>query len=974
MTSANRCWQADHRPALFASAAPRAVGRSPARSDALFSAAGRHDLAPQEGAMSDQPGDRPQKSDPTLSLPSGTAPNEDSLTVRRDTVSSAEATTLKRGLAGDPEATTEHPGIAALTQETARSPGQRPPTRVAGYDVLEELGRGSMGIVYKARQRGLNRIVALKMILAGSYASARDLARFKIEAEAIAHLQHANIVQIHEVGEHDGMPFFSLEFVEGGSLARMINGTPQPVRQAAGWLLQLAGAMEAAHRAGVIHRDLKPGNILLSLSGDAESAERSATKGGTEWQSVLPEDSASPLRLNELVPKITDFGLAKRLEEESGQTRSDTILGTPSYMAPEQAEGRVKDVGPRSDVYSLGAILYELLTGRPPFRGESIMETLSQVRTQEPVAPSQLQPKTPKDLETICLKCLAKEPGKRYPSAGELADDLRRYLAGEPIRARPISTAGRLVRWCRRNPKVAALTGIVAALLVTIAAGSAAFAVQLRSRNEELAQANRDLEISIHKTEEARQEAVKHADATVVKHERAIHHLSALGESVLKAVQKRSRSKRPESEGLQLQEEVLASIRFVTEHMASETAGGTTAINARLVVFQRMGDLLMRLGRGDEAAEQFEQAYKAALRIAEQRPNDDKSRANLGVILMRLGKVALNLRGDAEAARGYFARGRKLQQDVADHPRSKTYTPLRNTILLSHYDMQLGQAVLALGQPAAAREHFLEAAKRRQNWFDQEPASIEAIGYLAEAHLFLGVTASHLEDKKAAVEGFSKCLNICRQLIKKKPGAVDFKRDLADTLGCIGDARLRLGKKADACKDYEEARKAIEVAVLGDPTNLAYQVLQAQTWERLALALPPEKHSEAKALLEEALKLREQLAEGEPTNLPHQAAYMVALARCGKVKQAARIAETLRKAGPDRPALLLPVAACHALCGAASREPAAKRGHSNKALESLSKAVAHGYRDAVVLRTDPDLEAVRQESGFKALLKKCNAK
>ena len=270
-----------------------------------------------------------------------------------------------------------------------------------------------MGVVYKARHLKLGRVVALKMILAGGHAGAADLARFKTEAEAVARLQHPNIVQIFEVGEHGGLPFLSLEFCGGGSLDKKLAGTPLPPKEAAALVETLARAVQAAHDKGVVHRDLKPANVLLT------------------------EDST---------PKITDFGLAKKLDADAGQTRTGAVMGTPSYMAPEQAGGKTAEMGPACDVYSLGAILYECLTGRPPFKAATTLETLQQVMADDPVPPRQLQPKTPRDLETVCLKCLEKQPGRRYGTAPELAEELRRFQAGEPVRARAVGTVERAAK------------------------------------------------------------------------------------------------------------------------------------------------------------------------------------------------------------------------------------------------------------------------------------------------------------------------------------------------------------------------------------------------------------------------------------------------------------------------------------------------------------------------------------------------
>jgi WD40 repeat protein/serine/threonine protein kinase len=392
------------------------------------------------------------------------------------------------------------PNAALLppTQASPRPPytpnkSTGPPTSVPGYEILGVLGRGGMGVVYKARQLRLNRIVALKMILAGAHAAASEVARFRTEAEAVAQVQHPNIVQIYEVGEHEGRPYFSLEFVEGGSLEQKTAGAPQPPRQAAELLDTIARAMHVAHQCGIIHRDLKPANILLQGKTTTDATDQTDKKKSKPSSSVLSVPSVV-----ELVPKISDFGLAKRLDVESGQTASGSVLGTPSYMAPEQALGKIRELGPATDIYALGAILYELLTGRPPFRAESAWDTLAQVINEEPIPPTRLCARVPRDLQTIALKCLQKDPVKRYPSALALADDLRCFLDGKPITTRPVSLVERGWRWCRRNPAVAALLALIALFLVggsvaawslaIYAAGKATWALTEKQRADEAAQ------------------------------------------------------------------------------------------------------------------------------------------------------------------------------------------------------------------------------------------------------------------------------------------------------------------------------------------------------------------------------------------------------------------------------------------------------------------------------------------------------
>jgi tRNA A-37 threonylcarbamoyl transferase component Bud32/tetratricopeptide (TPR) repeat protein len=321
---------------------------------------------------------------------------------------------------------------------TSESGGDRP--RIPGYEVEALLGRGGMGVVYKARQLRLNRPVALKMLLAGAYAGPHERARFQREAEAVAGLRHPNIVQVYDVGEHEGWPYFTMEFVEGGSLAHALAGAPQPARQAAALVGTLAEAVHAAHQGGIVHRDLKPANILLTADN---------------------------------TPKVADFGLARHFDGEPALTLSGARMGTPSYMAPEQTGGSSLAIGPAVDIYALGAILYELLTGRAPFRGATELETLESINTTEPVPPSRLVPTVPRDAETITLKCLLKEPARRYESAQALAEDLRRFLADEPILARPVGWTERAWRWSRRwYRRNKAVAQAISGVFLVLAAGT----------------------------------------------------------------------------------------------------------------------------------------------------------------------------------------------------------------------------------------------------------------------------------------------------------------------------------------------------------------------------------------------------------------------------------------------------------------------------------------------------------------------
>ncbi len=401
----------------------------------------------------------------------------------------AEAATLPPGATGtEPtpgapgrstqQETTSHPPDG-VTANHGTLPGDTPALSRIGYfgdyEIIREIARGGMGVVFEARQVSLNRPVAPKMILAGQLADLTDVKRFYTEAEAAANLDHPGIVPVYEVGQHEGQHYFSMGFVEGGSLSQRLAEGPLPAREAAALLLKVAEAIEFAHRRGVIHRDLKPANILLDPNGN---------------------------------PRVTDFGLAKKIEGDGGLTGSGQIMGTPSYMPPEQAGGKRGDVGPATDVYALGATLYALVTGRPPFQAATAMDTVLQVINDDPVPPRRLNPAIPHDLETICLKCLEKEPARRYSSALALAEELRRYLAGEPILARPVGPLERARKWARRRPAAAALVTVSTLAVIALAISGFAWSLQLRRFNSSLEAAYNDVKRERDEADKERQRAL----------------------------------------------------------------------------------------------------------------------------------------------------------------------------------------------------------------------------------------------------------------------------------------------------------------------------------------------------------------------------------------------------------------------------------------------------------------------------------
>ncbi len=362
---------------------------------------------------------------------------------------------------GEREPVTSDP----LSVISAEGGGRTPKTGFGDYELLEEIAHGGMGVVYRARQKSLNRIVAVKMVLFGQFAGKTAFDRFRAEAQTVASLQHPNIVAIHEIGETDGQPYFSMDYVAGRNLADLVRDRPLLARQAAGYVCKIAQAVQYAHTQGVLHRDLKPANVLIDESDE---------------------------------PRITDFGLARQMAGDSELTLTGQVIGSPNFMPPEQGAGKQVKLGPASDVYGLGAVLYCLLTARPPFVAETFEATLAQVLNTEPVAPRQLNPGIPRDLETLCLKCLEKDPERRCASAGELADELDRFLKGEPIHARPLGPADKLWRWCRRKPVVAALTGAVFASLLTVTVVSLTAARRIAAEARHAEEHARELRLNLY--------------------------------------------------------------------------------------------------------------------------------------------------------------------------------------------------------------------------------------------------------------------------------------------------------------------------------------------------------------------------------------------------------------------------------------------------------------------------------------------
>jgi serine/threonine-protein kinase len=657
-----------------------------------------------------------------------------------------------------------------------------------------------MGVVYKARHHGLNRLVALKMIGDNWSGDPDRLARFRSEAEAVARLQSPHIVQIHDIGEVAGHPYFALELIDGGNLAEYLSGATAPQRHGAALVETVARAIHHAHERGIVHRDLKPANILLQKrqAKTIVTEETKATAADTR-------DGASFLIVDPLafVPKITDFGLAKFLEDRpsAAQTRSGDILGTPSYMAPEQASGVSRDIGPATDIYALGAVLYEMLTGRPPFRGVTFLETLHQLRFEAPLPPRRLQPGIALDLETICLKCLEKEPGKRYSTAVALADDLARFLAGRPIQARAVSRGEKLWRWCRRKPGFATL---LAALVLVFLAGSFGVLWQWQRARRE-----RDT---------ARQENER-AERRLQMVNNRVDRLNRLGTDLLQ---------RPGlyRTGQAVLEEVLA---FYQEMLPEE--GHDPEVRRQAAqLFGQVAGIHVTLGQAGKAAEAYARQASLLTSLLDEEPASKPLRIELanchryrGNCLRDFGK-AREAREAYDQAAGIYERLLHESPDEARYQEALANTLLNAASLLSPQEqsaeleslyrrmLELDRAavraapdnlgfnaelalglgaqglfLLETGRTSQAEDALREAQKIYQRLLagGRFKGSIER--YAARNHVSLGLVFAAAGQAGEAEKSYRKAVNLLDRLVEKFPQSAYFRADLANALAGLAD-------------------------------------------------------------------------------------------------------------------------------------------------------------------------------------------
>ncbi|HZN33433.1 MAG TPA: protein kinase [Pirellulaceae bacterium] len=738
------------------------------------------------------------------------------------------------------------------------------------YQLLEPIAKGGMGIVYKARQRNLNRIVAIKMILAGQFADQADIDRFYAEAEAAATLRHPNIVAIHEIGEVQGQHFFSMDYVDGPSLSNLVHESPLPPRRAAELVRTIAETMQFAHDSGIVHRDLKPSNVLL------DKKQR---------------------------PLITDFGLAKQVAGQSQMTIAGAVIGTPSYMPPEQAAGDGANVGPWSDLYSLGAILYETLTGKPPFRAATPFETIRQVLDSEPLSPRLLNPGVPRDLETICLKCLQKERSRRYATAQELADELSRYLRGEPIQARPIGQAARFWRLCRRNPLTASA---IAAAVLMLAATAGIMAVAYVQTSAALNQSEQSLREALGAVNDL---------FTTVSEDTLLNQpgMQPLRKDLLnKALTYYQRFLKQRANDPRVQDELAAAyfrIGLITEVLQSpdealpayETArqmqqrqlAARPSDPARL---EALGNTLSALGalwtrKNDYAAalKEFQAAVDVRSKLAGQVAASSDYQRALANSHMNIGLVHYNAALAAETdeeedaglerARREFGRAQDVR--AAALAREPANPKLRRDLGKGHYN--LGNLEWAAKRNAPAARQFQSAADQFERLAKAQPGDLENQKLLAICYRFLGDICSQ-DDPEEARGWYRLASERLEPLAEQNPGVIDYQSERAGLSMNVFLLERDAGQAAAARAALEQAQGILAPLVQRFPAVPRYRRDLAVTLRELAVLKDKAGETRAAAAdLMESTRILKSLTAKYPSEME----YAVQLEQTEAVKLAA---------------------------------------------------------------------------------------
>ncbi len=763
----------------------------------------------------------------------------------------------------------------------ALPPGQQ--VRYIGdYELRDVLGKGGMGIVYKARQVSLNRPVAIKMIRNAEFAGEIQFRRFQNEAEAVALLDHPGIVPIYEVGDFEDQRYFSMKLIEGSGLDQQLARFARDPTAAARVMAEVADAVHHAHQRGILHRDLKPANILIDGQGH---------------------------------PHVTDFGLARKIEDDAGLTVTGAVLGTPAYMAPEQALGRTGQITVATDVYGLGSTLYAVLTGTAPFTGDSVLETLEHVRHDPPPPPTRIKPNLSRDLEIICLKCLEKDPRRRYPTARDLADDLNRWLAGEPIMARPVGAVARAWMWCKRKP---ALAGLAASLVVALIAGVIGVTWQWREavfqRNQAVASRDR----AVREEQAARQaevEASTARDAAVVS-EKAAQAARAQAEQnaqvagmqatlALNTIQdlvSRVRSGMQEPGLIDLKTAILDSaLRRVDGVAGIYDKSDASKEATTAAAFMALGDIYRQLGQSEKALRAFERCLAITKERVVIKKGSDPSRQNLANTYFALALSSEELRRDMKAALKYNQDALKIYEDIYVLPMLEDH-PIDKRIIregLAEAYMRVGVTQYRMGELAAALENYRKAYNLRRELADEikdEPRPKQNLSFSLMA---LAETSFRLGKRAIADDYYRQVLEQRQAMAASRPKDLTAAKELGDVYYMIGEFKLRCGELAPARGYLEKSRDARQAIVAKEPRGAVYQRDLSMALYRLGNLAFLEKNREAAVRdFAATLKIREGLVQLSENNDRRQSELMLALAHAGETRRALEIAERF-SAGPN---------------------------------------------------------------------------
>lgn len=867
--------------------------------------------------------------------------------------------------------------------EDPNRPGKEPDAPggfvIGDYQILGELGRGGMGVVYKARHRKLNRVVALKMILAGAHAGNEALERFITEARAVAHLQHPGIVQIFDIGEHEGLPYFSLEFVEGSDLQKKLDRQPQSARYAAGIVQKLAVAMQYAHDNSILHRDLKPPNVLLDANGE---------------------------------PKITDFGLAKQVggEEASTSTTMGTIMGSPSYMPPEQARGDVSSLTPKSDLYSLGAVLYEMLTGRPPFLAEKPLETVMQVVNNEPVSPRDLQPSVPVDIETICLKAMQKEQGARYETCADLADDLNRFLEGAPILARPISQTERLLKWCKRNPKIALPTGLAAFAIAatavittwawqTTSAQAAIIAQEKENVEEQRDEAETQKAIAVEQKEvadEQRDEAETQKAIAVQQKEIADENAEIARKQALVALDS-IQYVVAEVDTLLADKPQLTDVRITLMKALSkkwdeidlELAGGLQgeAIPTQMAVRHKIAAALSALDQIEDADLEYAKLYEKGKERVAIKNQSDSARSNLVKIVTAWSTVHKRASKDPEAGVELLLQARKIMKEIFSNPRPEEGSPSQKELLALNaaVSQNLGVEYLRSGDLENGAEMFGAALSsngqvltlvrdapgfgdKSEDEKDNATANLQ-MEYDRSA-VALAYIQMRLEQTDESIRLYKQAIEGRREIYDRRPQVTPLKSALGGFLSNFGNSYLWLDEPENAKPVLEEAVQLSKEIHEQDPEVSAHARQLALDYYRLAtLRSTQSEADQSRELLVKAKAVSYKLVEKTPDR-KNKIGLMLIEARLGNADAAQSLIDELGKAEEKDAEVHLDRSRSLAQLSVHAESDEDRQKFIDVALTALERSVNDGYSDPFRLTHENDFDALHGELRFKALIAK----